>query len=559
MINMHGTMTRLPRHLKQAVAVCCFGFALSGCSPSEHPMAQDGLLYCAEGNPESFNPQLVTSGTTLDMTAAQLYDRLIEYDAEAQDFVAGLAHDWHVSDDGLVYQFSLRDDVQFHTTPYFTPNRPLTSEDVLFSFSRWFDREHPYHFVSGRGYPFFTSSGVPSLIESIDAPTSDTLVIRLKQPDSSFLANLASDFAIVLSAEYGEHLLAEGTPELIDQYPVGTGPFKFAGFRKDVYVRYYRNDEYWRSVPLMKQLVFRITQSDHKRMLMLLTGDCDISPYPPARDVDWLKQQAAIDVQQTTSPNTAFWAFNTTREPFDDPLVRQALAHAIDRDSLLRAVYFGHAVRADSILPDSSWAHAPQPDAYTYDPERARRLLAEAGYPNGFSMSIWALPVQRAYNPNARLMAERIQSDLARVGIQAQIVTYEWSTFRRRLAEGEHDSVLIGWSADHADPDNFFRPLLSCAAKESGANRALWCDPMFDELLNAAIRSTNQSVRSHFYRQAQEYLAVEIPLVPIAHSIRFQAVRNDLQGTALSPFGGVQLRGIYRTLPQLPESEESQP
>ncbi|TRW50513.1 ABC transporter substrate-binding protein [Aliidiomarina halalkaliphila] len=541
------------------LAASCFGFALAGCSPADHPMAQDGLLYCAEGNPESFNPQLVTSGTTLDMTAAQLYDRLIEYDPESHTFVPSLAHEWTVTDDGLVYHFTLRDDVRFHTTAYFTPTRHLTSDDVLFSFSRWLDSDHPYHYVSGRGYPFFSSSGVPELIDHIDAPTPNTIVIHLKQPDSSFLANLASDFAIVLSQEYGETLLAEETPERIDQYPIGTGPFKFAGFRKDVYVRYYRNPDYWRAVPHMEQVVFRITQSDHKRMLMLLTGDCDISPYPPARDVNWLKQQSAIQVQQTTSPNTAFWAFNTTREPFDDPIVRQALAHAIDRDSLLRAVYFGHAVRADSILPDSSWAHSPQPDAFSYDPEKARRLLADAGYPNGFSMSIWALPVQRAYNPNARLMAERIQSDLARVGIQANIVTYEWSTFRRRLAEGEHDSVLIGWSADHADPDNFFRPLLSCAAKESGANRALWCDPMFDELLNAAIRSTNQNVRSHFYQQAQEYLATEIPLVPIAHSIRFQAIRNDLEGAALSPYGGVQLRGIYRSLPKLPSQLEEQP
>ena len=183
-------------------------------------------------------------------------------------------------------------------------------------------------------------------------------------------------------------------------------------------------------------------------------------------------------------------------------------------------------------------------DAYRFDPERARELLAEADLADGFSMDIWAIPVQRGYNPNARLMAERMQSDLARIGVRANIVSYEWSTFRRRLAEGLHDSVLIGWSADHADPDNFFRPLLSCRAKESGNNRAQWCDPLFDDLLNAAIRTELMPTRQNFYQQAQEYLAIEVPLLPIAHSVRFQASQADIEGLQLAPFGGIELRRV---------------
>lgn len=524
---------------------------LSACNPQQAAnMNAQGLLYCAEGNPESFNPQLVTSGTTLDMTAAQLYDRLIEYDHRSNRYVPALAEDWSVNESGLRYTFSLRSDVEFHQTAYFNPSRPLQSEDVVFSFRRWFEPSHPFHHVSGRGYPFFTASGIHDLIESVEALDAHTVEIRLKQRDSSFLANLASDFAIILSAEYGAQMLAAGTPELIDQQPIGTGPFRFREFRKDVLVRYSRHEKYWREPAASEQLVFRITQSDHKRMLMLLTQDCDISPYPPARDVEWLQQRDYIKLQAAVSPNTAFWAFNTERPPFDDPLVRRALAHAVDRDALLRAVYFEHAVRADSILPNTSWAHHPLPDAYTYDPGLARELLQEAGYTDGFSMDIWAIPVQRAYNPNARLMAERIQSDLARIGVRASIVSYEWSTFRRRLAEGLHDSVLIGWSADHADPDNFFRPLLSCSAKLSGNNRAQWCDPMFDELLDAAIRSELLTTRQNFYQQAQEYLATEVPLLPIAHSVRFQASRDFIKGLELLPFGGIELRHARRLKPE---------
>ncbi|RUO21574.1 ABC transporter substrate-binding protein [Aliidiomarina haloalkalitolerans] len=529
--------------IKTCTAALCLP-VLIACAPQSEQEATLGVLYCAEGNPESFNPQLVTSGTTLDMTAAQLYDRLIEYSHKENNYQPALAERWSIDEHGLRYTFYLRDDVQFHTTDWFQPSRPLNANDVVFSFRRWFDPSHPFHSVSGRGYPFFTASGITELIDSMKALDEHTVEIRLKQQDSSFLANLASDFAIILSAEYGHQLLAAGTPELIDQRPIGTGPFQFSDFRKDVLVRYHRHPNYWRELAASEQIVFRITQSDHKRMLMLLTQDCDISPYPPARDVEWLRQKESIELQATVSPNTAFWAFNTERPPFDDPRVRQALAHAIDRDALLRAVYFEHAVRADSILPNTSWAHHPIPDAYRFDPERARELLAEADLADGFSMDIWAIPVQRGYNPNARLMAERMQSDLARIGVRANIVSYEWSTFRRRLAEGLHDSVLIGWSADHADPDNFFRPLLSCRAKESGNNRAQWCDPLFDDLLNAAIRTELMPTRQNFYQQAQEYLAIEVPLLPIAHSVRFQASQADIEGLQLAPFGGIELRRV---------------
>ncbi|MCC5856448.1 MAG: ABC transporter substrate-binding protein [Idiomarina sp.] len=528
---------------------------LAGCQP-DLPASADGLLYCSEGNPESFNPQLVTSGTTLDMTAAQLYDRLIDYDEDEHRFRPALAERWRASPDGLRYTFFLRSDVTFHETDYFVPSRNFNAQDVVFSFNRWLDTEHPFFAVSGGIYPFFSATGLNQLITRVEAIGPHQVEIELKEPDSSFLATLASDFAVILSAEYAQQELQAGTPELIDVRPIGTGPFKFGHFRRDVAVRLERHKDYWQGQAQTEQLVFRITPSDHKRMLMLLTRDCDVSPYPPARDIAWLEAREDITLQQATSPNTAFWAFNTEREPFDDPRVRQALAHAIDREALLRTVYFGHATMADSILPATSWAHTPMSDAFHYDPERARELLAEAGLPDGFTMSLWALPVQRAYNPNARVMAELMQSNLADVGVNATIVSYEWSTFRRHLAAGLHDSVLIGWSADHADPDNFFRPLLTCAAKESGSNRAQWCNPQFDELVQAAIRTTDTEERMAYYALAQTLLAEQVPLLPLAHSQRFQATLNHVQGIKPPAYGGIRLYPAYR-LQQSPETKDA--
>lgn len=519
-------------------------FTLSACGPALPPDS-NGVLYCAEGNPESFNPQMVTSATTLDMTSLQLYDTLVEYDAAQGSLNPGLATAWHVSDDGRTYEFTLRQNVAFHTTDYFSPSRPLNAEDVLFSFQRWLDPAHPYHRVSGGRYPFFRATRLDQLIASISAPSSHVVRIQLHEPDSSLMSTLSSSFAVILSAEYGQQLLEQGLAAQIDQQPIGTGPFLFRHFRPDVSVHYQAHGEHWRGAPASDSLVFRITPSNHKRMLMLLTGDCDISPYPPARDIAWLQQRDDMNVQQSLSPNTAFWAFNTEVPPFDNPLVRKALSHAVDRDALINSVYHDHAVRADSILPHTSWAQQALPDAYGYDPERAKQLLIEAGYPNGFSMDIWALPVQRSYNPNPRMMAEQIQSYLAQVGVTANIVSYEWRSFRRLLAQGKHDSVLIGWSADHSDPDNFFRPILTCAAKRSINNRALWCNTEFDDLVTAAIRTTDMEERQLLYLRAQELLAEQMPILPLAHSIRYQVSRSSIRNIQPPSLSGIRLHAVY--------------
>ncbi|EKE84767.1 ABC transporter substrate-binding protein SapA [Idiomarina xiamenensis] len=518
------------------------GVLLAGCQPQQRPEPlQQGLIYCSEGNPESFNPQLGTSGTTIDATAAQLYDRLLDYDADEKRFLPALATDWQVLDDGHRYRFHLRHDVQFHHTDYFSPSRTFNADDVLFSFRRWLDKNSAYHRVNGGSYPFFTATGLDQLITAVTKVDDYTVDIELQYSDSSFLANLASDFAIILSAEYAQQLQANGYPERIDRLPIGTGPFVFEQFRKDVLIRYQRNPDYWREGPYIEQLVYSITPNANKRMLKLLTGECDVIPYPLISEIDTLVDNRSIDVSSEISPNVAFWAFNTERPPFDDARVRRALSYAINQAAIIQAIYYGNAKQADSLLPQTSWAFANVSEAYEYNPARARQLLDEAGY-GRLSIDIWAMPVQRAYNPNAYRMAELIQADLARIGVDAHIISYEWNTFRRRLARGEHDSVLIGWSADNADPDNFFRPLLSCAAVATGNNRANWCNAAFDNIIFDAISSSDREQRQRLYDRAQRLVAEQMPLVPIAHSLRYQASQASISGIKPPAYGGISFR-----------------
>jgi cationic peptide transport system substrate-binding protein len=212
-------------------------------------------------------------------------------------------------------------------------------------------------------------------------------------------------------------------------------------------------------------------------------------------------------------------------------------------------VYFNSASRARSLIPPSSWAYNNDIKEINYNPMRARELLDKAGIAKGFRMTIWAMPVVRAYNPDALRMAKLIKSYLAAVDIDATIVTYDWNTFRDKLNQGEHDSVLIGWSADNGDPDNFYRPLLSCDAIPSGTNRAMWCNPEFDALVNTAIKISSEDKRAILYAKANNMIAKEIPLLPIAHANRYQVKNAALQGLSINPYGSIRFEGVTKTVP----------
>ncbi|MFT6777802.1 MAG: cationic peptide transport system substrate-binding protein [Paraglaciecola sp.] len=506
----------------------------------------NGIVYCSEGSPASFNPQLDTSGTTVDASSHQIYDRLIDFDPVTGDIVPALATSWLVSDNGKTYTFQLRKEVAFHQIKTFKPTRFFNADDVLFSINRWRLTDHPFHNISGGRYPYTDSLDLGGLITQIKRLNGYRVEITLNKPESSFLANLATDFSVMLSAEYADKLISRNQKKLIDYKPVGTGPYQLASYRKDRYIRFTKHLEHWRGIELTDKLIFDITPSSSLRLAKLLTGECDAIALPAHSELEVIRQQENLVLDEKPGLNIGFWAFNTSKPPFNNPKVRRALGMAIDKNVLLETIYFNSAIAAKNIVPPTSWAFQADVKSLNYNPIAAKKLLREQGIPEGFSMTVWAMPVQRAYNPNAIKMAELIQAYLQEVGIQVKIISYEWSTFRERLTDGLHDSVLIGWSADNGDPDNFYRPLLSCAAIDSGTNRAMWCSQEYDLLINQALKYTAISERTYFYGKANELLAEQLPLIPIAHASRYQAHRKELNGLVINPYGGVRFGGVKK-------------
>lgn len=500
-------------------------------------LSEHSMIYCAEGSPETFNPQLVTSGTTIDATSNQLYDRLLTYQGPENTLTPAIAKSWHVTKNGKKVTFYLRKNVAFHQTDYFTPTRFLNADDVLFSFNRILQSKHPFHLVSGGSYPFFQNTGLVNLVEKIEKINDYTIRFHLTHADNAFLANLATDYAIILSAEYADQLVVQKAKSNIDTYPIGTGPFKLKEYRVGSLIRFYRHEQYWQDPAKIEQLVFDITPSNTGRLTKLLAKECDVTAYPIAHNK--ISENKNLILESMTALNVGYFGFNVKKPPFDNKLVRQAISYAINKQVLLETVYQGKAELANSILPHTSWAFDENAAQQEYNPMLAKSLLEVAGFPYGFTMDLWAMPVQRAYNPNAITMAKLIQADLNNIGIKVNIVTYEWNTFLNRLKLGKHQSFLLGWSADHPDPDNFFSPMLSCSAANTGSNTTFWCNQEYDDIIQQALQTNDINLRKKYYSQAMKIISQEIPLIPIAHSKRYQARSEHVTGEILAAFGGI--------------------
>lgn len=502
-----------------------------------HNASAKTLVYCAEGSPENFNPQLYTSGTSVDASAVPVFNRLVDFKYGTTELVPSLAERWEISPDGKTYTFYLRKNVAFQSNKAFKPSRHFNADDVIFSFMRQMDAKNPYHNVSGGTYANFDSLELTTLIKSIDRVDDYTVRFNLSHAESPFLADLAWYFASIHSAEYADKMLKAGTPEKVDMDPIGTGPFQLVQYQKDSRILYKAFPDYWAGKAKLDRIVFSITPDASVRLAKLEKGECQVMPFPNPADLEKMRSNPAITLMQKAGLNTGFLAFNTTKAPLDKVEVRQALALAINKPAIIDAIFKGTGTAAKNILPPGVWSANKDLQDYPYDPEKAKALLQQAGIKPGTEISLWAMPVSRPYNPNARRMAEMIQADWAKVGIKATIVTYEWGEYLKRVRSGEHQAALMGWTTATGDPDNFFGPLYSCKSTQGGSNSSKWCYQPFEKLIVAARAEPDQGKRTALYLQAQQMMHDQMPAVMIAHSTIFEPVRKEVSGYDIDPFG----------------------
>lgn len=497
------------------------------------------FVYCSEASPEGFDPSPYTAGTTFDASAHPIYNRLTEFKKGTTEVEPGLAESWEVSEDGTEYTFKLRQGVKWQSNDRFTPTRDFNADDVIFSFQRQGDSAHPWHqYIPGITYEYYTSMDMPNLVKSIEKVDDHTVKITLNQPEAPFLANIAMPFASIVSKEYADTLEAAGAQEDLNNLPIGTGPFKFVAYQKDAVIRYQKNPDYWGTAPLIDDLIFAITPDSSVRLQKLKAGECHLMPYPSPADLESIRADDSLKLDEQPGLNVGYLAYNTTVAPFDNPKVRKALNMAINKEAIIDGVFQGAAEPAKNPIPPTMWSYNDSIEDDPYDPEAAKAMLEAEGV-TGLSMNIWAMPVQRPYMPNARRTAELMQEDLSKVGVNAQIVSYEWGEYLSKSMEAGRDgAVILGWTGDNGDPDNFLSVLLSCdSAKEGGANRAFWCNEEFSDLLRQAKVTADPAERTKLYEQAQVVFKDQAPWLTIAHSTQYVPMSTKVSGFQMSPLG----------------------
>ncbi|MDC8786615.1 ABC transporter substrate-binding protein [Roseateles koreensis] len=505
-------------------------------------LAARPLVYCADASPEGFDPGLWDSAST-NTANRQMFQGLLGFKRGTTELVPVLASSWSVSADAKTFTFTLREGVKFHTTPYFSPTRTLNADDVMFTFGRFIDPQSPFNKAFPATFVYPQNMGLARMLAGIDRVDDRTVRFRLHNPNITFATNLAMAWASIQSAEYGAQLLQQGRASQINNQPVGTGPYRFKSYAKDNVLRLQANPDYWRAGQVSPGLIFSISREPTVRVLKLLAGECQVAAALRDVDVSSFDGRSDVNVMKVQALNISYLSFNLKKPPTDQREVREALDIAIDRQAIFKALFpRGDAMQAVSAFPPAipGYNHQLKNE---YNPERARQLLAQAGFPKGLDIDLWALPVSRPTNPNGQLMAQLIQQDWARIGVKATIKTFEWGEYLKRANKGEHSVYMSGWSGETGDADEFLTPNLSCASNRSGIK---FCNPAFEKLIDEARISTDPQRRNKLYEEAQVIFKRERPWITMAHSTVYVPVRKDVHGFVMSPSGSVDFEGVYR-------------
>lgn len=485
------------------------------------------LVFGRGGDSVSLDPAIVTDGESFKVTQ-NLFETLLNFGEQDTTIQPGLAKDWSISEDGLTYTFQLQEGIKFHDGTDFN------AEAVVKNVNRWKGgtEDDFYYFNS-----MFKAEG-KDIIADVKAEGDYTVVFTLSRQQAPFLKNLAmSPFGIASPTAF------EAAGDKFGDEPVGTGPFKFVDWKRNDSITIEKFADYWQEgLPKLDKVIFRSIPDNSARLNDLVAGNIDLADGINPSDGATIESNAALQLIERPSMNIGYLGLTSTRKPFDNKLVRQAVNYAIDKQAIVDAFFEGRAEVAKNPMPPSISGYNDDIEAYPYDPEKAKALLAEAGY-DGTPIELWAMPVPRPYMPDGAKVAEVIQKNLEDVGMPAKIVTYEWATYLDKAKNGEADAFMLGWTGDNGDADNFIYTLLD--EDNIGSNNYTYFkNDEMHKLLIQAQSETDENVRNELYKQAQVIIHEEAPWVPLAHSTPLLGAKAEVKGFKAHPTGSDKLLNV---------------
>jgi peptide/nickel transport system substrate-binding protein len=503
--------------------------------PSSNSSQSNTLVFGRGGDSVSLDPAVVTDMES-EKPAQNILETLVAYDDMSTEVKPLLAKEWDYSEDGLTYTFKLNEGIKFHDGTDFN------AEAVVYNFERWMNAGEDEQGQFGTyGYVFGGFSGDEGhMIKSVKAEDDYTVTFTLNQPLATFIKNLAMTPFSISSPEAIESL-----GEKYGDSPVGTGPFVFDEWVRNDKIVLNRNENYWQEgYPKLDSVIFKTIPDNSTRLNALLTGEIDMMDGLNPSDTSQVEEDENLQLITRPSLNTGYLGFTVNRPPFDNKLVRKALNHAIDREGIIAAFFEGQATPAKNPIPPAVEGYNEDLELYPYDLEKAKQLLDEAGYSDGFEMELWAMPVARPYMPNAQKVAEVLQASFAQIGVEAEIVSYEWATYLEKVVKGEADAFMLGWSSNNGDADDFLYNLLD-KDNIGSLNSSHYINDDLHEILIKARTTPDQQTRIELYYEAQELIYEDAPWAPLVHSKPALAAKANIEGFLPHPTEKVYLREVY--------------
>jgi peptide/nickel transport system substrate-binding protein len=528
------------------IAVLVFTVSSSAFAAALTPKPGGTLIFGRGGDSVGLDPAYETDGNSF-MVCDNVYEALVEYKDESTDLEPLLAESWSISPDNLTYTFKLRKGVKFHD------GTPFNSDAVVFSLGRQMKERKIKFFGKGWEIPaqerppeYWVSMEMDKTIDSIEAVDEYTVVFKLKRVEAPFLANLGMDFADIISPT----AFVKNPKEFV-RNPVGTGPFKFIKWVKDDQILLEKNKDYWnkKGGPYLDKVVFRAIPENSVRFLELKTGNIHICQFPNPADIDLAKKDAKMKLVSQPGMNIGYLGFNHMKEPWKSNLkLRKAVSMAINRKAIVDNIYQGQGQLAKNNIPPTMWGYNDAVPMIEYNVDKAKALLAEAGFPDGKDLpeiTLWSMPVARPYNPEGLKVGVAMVADLAKIGIKARVVSFEWGTYLKRQREQPPDMDLfqLGWTGDNGDPDNFLAVLFDGIADP--AIRTQWHNKQYHEFMTQGKTTIDQTKRADIYKKAQMLMYEEMPVIPIAHSTQTWPLLKKVQDFKLHPTASIRLRNVW--------------
>ncbi len=481
--------------------------------------------------PQSLDPHAVTAVNDFRILV-NVYDGLVRFADGSLEVEPSLAESWEISEDGLTYTFKLREGVTFHD------GTPFNAEAVKFNFERMLDEEHPFHETGPFPLAFFFSA-----VEEVTAADDTTVEFKLNEPFAPFLSNLAYPTGLIVSPA-----AVEASGKDYGRNPVGTGAYKFEEWQGNQRVVVTRNEDYWDGAPAPEAIVFRPITDANTRVAEMLSGGLDIMVEVPPDSVAQFRDAPDFQVHEQAGPHVWFLILNMKEGPFAEKAVRQAANYAINKESLVTDVLQGTAeVAAGPTPPAFAWAYNEEVQPYPYDPDKARELLAEAGYDGEEIIFYVTEGGSGMLDPVA--MGTAIQADLAAVGMNVKIETYEWNTFLGQVnpgLEGKADMAEMAWMTNDPDTLPFLTLRTAAFPSEGGFNSGYYSNVEVDELLNQARVSTEPEERATLYKQMQEIVHEDAPWVFVANWVQGAVTTANVEGFSLQPSFFLMLQDVSK-------------